>query len=196
MLDRSLCLWLTGLPASGKSTLAWSLRDLFAEHHYTAVVLDGDQLREGINADLCFDPSGRKESVRRAGEIARLLVHSGIIVMSSLVSPYSRDRLAVRQRFEPGQFVEIFVDTPLAVCEARDPKGLYKRARSGNLSGFTGVDAPYEPPASPEIHINFDGHSSGENAARIFSEILKSNSFGVNGLGSSGLVKPAHLGLL
>jgi bifunctional enzyme CysN/CysC len=171
MLDRAVCLWLTGLPASGKSTLALNLQRQLVSLQHAAVILDGDLLREGINSDLGFDPASRKESVRRAGEIARLLVNSGVFVVTSLISPYRQDRLGVRQRFEPGRFVEIFVDTPLAVCEARDPKGHYQRARAGDLVGFTGIDAPYEKPTSPEIHLTFDGRSSHEAAGFVIAEI-------------------------
>jgi adenylyl-sulfate kinase len=195
MLDRVQCLWLTGLPASGKSTLALSLRQQLVENRYSAVILDGDHLREGINADLSFEPADRKESVRRAGEIARLLVNSGVFVISSLVSPYIRDRLEVRERFEPGQFVEVFVDTPLSVCESRDPKGHYRRARAGRLTGFTGVDAPYERPISPEFHLQFDGSSAAETAKHILAEIKRSNAVMSSGHANTGLLKPAGLRL-
>jgi adenylyl-sulfate kinase len=155
LLGQSGCvLWLTGLPASGKSTIAFA-----AESHLTAAgrlcfVLDGDRLRSGLNSDLGFARRDRAENVRRAAEVAALLADAGLIVLVALISPYREDRKRAQSTIGPGRFMEIFVDTPLEECERRDPKGLYRRARSGELPEFTGVSAPYEQPRSPDLVIS------------------------------------------
>jgi bifunctional enzyme CysN/CysC len=146
-------LWFTGLSASGKSTLADLLgRALYARGRHI-YILDGDNLRYGLNRDLGFTERDRVENVRRAGEIARLMVDAGLIVLATFISPYREDRRAVRARFSPGRFFEIFVDTPLDICARRDPKGLYKKARAGEISNFTGISAPFEAPEAPEVHL-------------------------------------------
>ena len=145
------CVWLTGLSGAGKSTIANALEErLHAAGRHT-MLIDGDELRHGLNRDLGFSAADRAESVRRAAEVARLMVDAGLIVVVGLISPFRADRAAARARFAPGTFIEVFVDAPLAECERRDPKGLYRRARRGELRAFTGIDSPYEPPDRPEL---------------------------------------------
>ena len=155
-------LWLTGLSGAGKSTIAeHTCRRLLAQGR-RAVVLDGDALRQGLNRDLGFSAADRAENLRRTAEVARLMADAGLVVIVALISPYRADRAAARALFEPGRFIEVFVDTALDVAEARDPKGLYKRARQGLLPGFTGIDAPYEAPTAPDVHIRTAGTSVEE----------------------------------
>ncbi len=146
-------IWLTGLSGSGKSTIAHRAEELLVASGRAAYVLDGDNVRHGLNADLGFSPGERAESVRRVGEVARLMADAGLVVLVALISPYRADRDRVRRRHEEAglRFLEVFVATPLEVCEARDPKGLYRRARAGELPGFTGIDAPYEEPQTPDL---------------------------------------------
>ena len=151
--QRPCILWLTGLSGAGKSTLANALEhELFTRRCHT-MVLDGDNLRLGLNRDLGFAPADRRENIRRIGEVSRLFVQSGLIVITAFISPFRDDRRMVRSLVEPGEFIEIFMDTPLEVCEARDVKGLYRRARSHEISEFTGISSPYEAPEHPELHI-------------------------------------------
>ena len=147
------CFWFTGLPASGKSTLARLLDRRLQAAGCRTCVLDGDTLRLGLNRDLGYTEADRIENIRRTAEVARLMVDAGLIVLSALISPFRSGRAFARSLFASGDFVEVFVDTPLEVCEQRDPKGLYAKARSGALKNFTGLDSPYEPPESPEIRI-------------------------------------------
>ncbi len=152
-LQQPLCLWLTGLPAAGKSTIADALeKRLYAAGHHT-YRLDGDEVRLGLNKDLGFTEADRNENIRRVSEVARLLVDAGLIAIVSFISPYRAQRDRARSLFEPAEFFEIFVDTPLPECERRDPKGLYAKARRGEVKNFTGIDSPYEPPLSPEVHL-------------------------------------------
>jgi bifunctional enzyme CysN/CysC len=145
--------WFTGLSGSGKSTLANALeQELWRRGHHT-YLLDGDNVRHGLNKDLDFTDAGRVENIRRIGEVARLFVDAGLIVITAFVSPFRRERELVRAMVEGGEFIEVFVDTPLAVCEQRDPKGLYKRARAGEVAAFTGISSPYEAPEAPELRI-------------------------------------------
>ena len=156
MGQQACCVWLTGLSGAGKSTIANALEErLHAAGRHT-MLIDGDDLRSGLNRDLGFGSADRAESVRRAGEVARLMVDAGLIVVVGLISPFRADRAAARARFAPGTFIEVFVDAPLAECERRDPKGLYRRARSGQLSAFTGIDSPYEAPEQPELRLATD----------------------------------------
>lgn len=147
-------LWFTGLSGSGKSTLAYAVEAALVERGVNAFVLDGDNVRFGLNADLGFAPDDRTENIRRIGHVARLMVDAGLVVLSSFISPYRADRQAVRDLHTDGTFVEVFVDTPLEVCEARDVKGLYARARAGEIEDFSGVSAPYEAPEAPELRID------------------------------------------
>lgn len=147
-------LWLTGLSGAGKSTLAEALEARLLARGIRAIHLDGDHLREGLCADLGFSPEARRENLRRAGALAQWLVEAGCGVIASFVSPYRADRDRIRGLFEPGTFAEVHVKCPLEVCEHRDPKGLYARARSGALPDFTGISAPYEEPLAPELVLD------------------------------------------
>lgn len=147
------CIWFTGLSGSGKSTLANLLeKRLYIEGCHT-YLLDGDNVRHGLNRDLGFTEADRAENIRRAAEVARLMVDAGLIVLVSFISPFRAERSMARQLFAPGEFMEVFVDTPIAECEQRDVKGLYAKARRGELKHFTGIDSPYEPPESPELRL-------------------------------------------
>ncbi|MFZ1491033.1 MAG: adenylyl-sulfate kinase [Ilumatobacteraceae bacterium] len=147
--------WLTGLSGSGKSTLAFAVEDALVRSGRAAYVLDGDNLRHGLNGDLGFSDEDRDENVRRVGEVARLMADAGLVVLVPVISPFRAGRARARRIHELAghRFVEVFVDTPLAECERRDPKGLYARARRGELEGMTGIDSPYEPPQRPELHL-------------------------------------------
>jgi adenylyl-sulfate kinase len=150
-----ITVWFTGLSGSGKSTLADATAIALHERGRAAYVLDGDNLRFGLNADLGFAPADRAENVRRVGAVARLMADAGLVVLVALISPYREDRDRIRADHEGAdlRFVEVFVDTPLDVCEQRDPKGLYARARAGEVREMTGVDHPYEAPLRPEVHL-------------------------------------------
>jgi bifunctional enzyme CysN/CysC len=159
--------WLTGLSASGKSTIATELeRELFnmGQHVY---VLDGDNVRHGLCSDLGFSPADRKENIRRVGEAAKLFADAGIICVTAFISPYRSDRQLVRQMLEPGLFVEVYVNAPIEVCEQRDPKGLYAKARANQIKEFTGISAPYESPIEPEIELRTDQFAVAESVARV-----------------------------
>ena len=161
------CVWLTGLSGSGKSTLANQLQTTLHAQGRHVYVLDGDNLRHGLNRDLGFTAADRVENVRRVAEVARLMVDAGLIVIVSLISPFRAERQLARDRFAPGDFIEVFVDAPLDECERRDPKGLYAKARRGELKNFTGIDSAYEPPEAPELHLNTAQASAAEGATRI-----------------------------
>ncbi len=150
---RGVTVWFTGLSGSGKSTVAHSCERLLVEAGRPAYVLDGDNLRHGLNDDLGFSAADRAENVRRVGHVARLLSDAGVITLVPLISPYRADRDRVRGLHEEAgiPFIEVFVDTPIELCEQRDPKGLYAKARAGEITGFTGIDDPYEPPSAPEL---------------------------------------------
>jgi bifunctional enzyme CysN/CysC len=160
---RPCVLWLTGVSGAGKSTIANLVEQrLFAEGVHTCV-LDGDNVRHGLCRDLGFSAADRDENIRRVAEVAKLMVTSGLVVIVAFISPFRAEREAARGLFEPDEFVEVFVDVPLAVAEARDPKGLYRKARAGEIEGLTGIDAPYEHPEAPELHL--DTASLSEQAA-------------------------------
>jgi bifunctional enzyme CysN/CysC len=171
---RGAVVWLTGLSGAGKSTIARAVeKELFRRSMHT-YVLDGDNLRYGLNSNLGFSPEDRAENIRRVAEVAKLMADAGTVVITSFISPYRVDRARARAiALQAGaEFVEIFVDAPLAICEERDPKGLYKKARAGKLTGFTGIDAPYEPPADPEIVVRTDELTAEESVDRILAELL------------------------
>ncbi|KAL4568783.1 hypothetical protein LXL04_024399 [Taraxacum kok-saghyz] len=158
LLQQKGCvIWITGLSGSGKSTLACALTRGLHSGGKLTYVLDGDNVRHGLNRDLTFKPEDRAENIRRIGEVAKLFSDAGIICIASVISPYRSDRDAIRSMLPDGDFIEVFMDTPLGVCEARDPKGLYKLARAGKIKGFTGVDDPYEPPLNCEIVLEQEG---------------------------------------
>jgi len=166
---RGATVWLTGLSGSGKTTLAVRLFDLLHAKGECPFLLDGDDLREGLNADLGFTAEDREENVRRVGEVALLLAKAGHVVLAPVISPYAAGRAAVRSRHDQSgtAFVEVHVATPLEVCEARDPKGLYGRARAGLIERFTGVSDPYEAPLSPDIYLDTDRGGPDELAAEV-----------------------------
>jgi bifunctional enzyme CysN/CysC len=173
MGQRPLCLWFTGLSGAGKSTIANLVeKRLHALGHHT-YLLDGDNVRHGINKDLGFTPEDRVENIRRIGEVAHLMVDAGLIVLVSAISPYRSERRSVRELFDEGEFVEVFVDTPLAECEQRDPKGLYRKARAGEIRNFTGIDAPYEQPESPEVHLQTAGLRAEQLAEQLTAQLLE-----------------------
>lgn len=151
---RAVTLWFTGLSGSGKSTLARALEQALIRRRALAYVIDGDNVRHGLNANLGFSPEDRSENIRRVGEVAKLLNDAGVIVLTAFISPYRSDRNRVRELLPAGQFLEVFVDCPLEVCERRDVKGLYRKARAGEIPEFTGVSAPYEPPLDPELRLD------------------------------------------
>ncbi len=146
--------WFTGLSGSGKSTLAFAVERALLERGVAAYVLDGDNIRFGLNRDLGFGPEDRTENIRRIGEVCRLFQDAGMVVLTAFISPYAADRDRVRALHPDGRFIEVFVDTPLELCERRDVKGLYAKARAGEIQEFSGISAPYEPPNNPEIRID------------------------------------------
>ena len=150
----SLTVWFTGLSGSGKSTLAFAVERRLVEAGRAAYVLDGDNVRFGLNRDLGFSAEDRQENIRRIGEVCRLFQDAGVVALTAFISPYAADRDAVRRMHPDDRFVEVFVDTPLEVCEARDVKGLYAKARAGEIPDFSGISAPYEPPPHPELSID------------------------------------------
>ena len=163
--------WFTGLSAAGKTTIANRLEQrLHLSGHHT-YLLDGDNLRFGLNRDLGFSNEDRTENIRRATEVAKLMVDAGLIVLSAFISPFRAERLAARQLFAEREFIEVYVNTPLDVAERRDPKGLYKRAREGALRNFTGIDSPYEPPLSPEIRIETVSQSVDQSVDQILARL-------------------------
>lgn len=166
---KSAVLWLTGLSGSGKSTLANAVDAKLFQRGVHSYVLDGDNIRHGLNKGLGFSKEDRKENIRRIGEVAKLFVDSGQIVLTAFISPFKEDRLSVRKLFEEGEFIEIYVKCPLSECEKRDPKGLYKKARKGEIPEFTGITSPYEEPDAPELVIETDKLSIEEAADKIIA---------------------------
>jgi adenylylsulfate kinase len=175
---RGAVLWFTGLSGSGKSTIGHRVERMLIERGAFAYVLDGDNVRHGLNSDLGFAAEDRVENIRRIGEVARLFADAGALVLSAFISPYRKDRDRVRGLMSPGEFIEVFVDTPLEICEARDPKGLYKKARAGEISNFTGLDAPYEVPENPEVHLQTANLSVDAAAAQVIRYLDEENILG------------------
>lgn len=169
-------LWFTGLSGSGKSTIANALETkLFALGKHT-YLLDGDNIRHGLTCDLGFSDSDRIENIRRIGEVAKLFVDAGMIVITAFISPFQSDRDRVRALVNEGEFIEIFIDTPLAICEQRDPKGLYIKARQGTIPLFTGISSPYEQPKAPEVHIQ-TAHQNVEESVSVIVEYLSQKGY-------------------
>jgi bifunctional enzyme CysN/CysC len=168
---RAAVIWLTGVPASGKTTIARSLEQRLFEQDYRTMLLDGDDLRHGLCRDLGYSPAERAENIRRAGEVARLFFDQGSVVLCAFVSPYRADRAAVRALFPPDSFIEAFVTAPLGRLMRRDPKGLYAKAGRGDLQNLTGVSAPYEPPAAPEIVLNTDSCAVADSVDQLWREL-------------------------
>lgn len=173
--QKGCTLWLTGLSASGKSTVAVALERVLLERGFHAYRLDGDNIRHGLNKNLGFSAEDRSENIRRIGEVAKLFADAGLIAITSFISPYAADRDNVRRLHETAQlpFFEVYVDCPLGEAERRDPKGLYKKARAGQLKGFTGIDDPYEAPQRPELHLRTDRLSVEQSVEKLL-DLLRS----------------------
>jgi adenylylsulfate kinase len=176
--QRGVTVWLTGLSGSGKSTIAVATEGALVESGRLAYVLDGDNIRHGLNSNLGFSPEDRTENIRRIGEVARLFTDSGVIVFSSFISPYRADRDAVRALMGEGDFVEVLVDASVETCEGRDVKGLYKKARAGEIPEFTGISAPYEAPEDPEVVLDTNTQSVEESVAQLFAYLEKGGYLG------------------
>ena len=173
--QKGVVIWFTGLSGSGKSTLAYAVEEKLHEMGYLTYVLDGDNIRHGLNSDLGFSPEDREENIRRVGEVAKLFADAGVIVMTAFISPYRKDRRRARRLMDEGRFVEVYCKCGLEVCERRDPKGLYKKAKAGEIDEFTGVSAPYEEPERPEIVVETDKQSVEECVEKII-QYLKTNN--------------------
>jgi adenylylsulfate kinase len=169
-------IWLTGLSGSGKSTIANLLEMKLTEAGKHTYLLDGDNVRHGLCGDLGFSDIDRVENIRRISEVAKLFVDSGLIVLTAFISPFKTDRDFCRGLLNEGEFVEVFIDTPIEVCEERDPKGLYQKARQGDIKDFTGIGSSYEAPENAEIHLQFDGQTAQESAEQLF-EMLKQKGY-------------------
>lgn len=167
-------LWLTGLSGSGKSTVAVALEHALIKNGHLAYRLDGDNVRHGLNNNLGFSTDDRQENIRRVGEVSKLFAEAGVITISSFISPYQSDRDQVRKIHEDAglKFLEVFVNTPIEICESRDPKGLYKKARAGEIKGFTGIDDPYETPTNPEIDLKTDNLSPEQSAEKLIEALI------------------------
>ncbi len=172
-------IWLTGLSGAGKSTIAHKLEERLFELGVRSYVLDGDNIRFGLNKDLGFSREERKENIRRIAEVGKLFTDAGIINITAFISPYKEDRLNARNKQKEGDFIEVYVRCPIDICEQRDPKGLYKKARTGELKEFTGVDDPYEEPENPEIVLYTDRETKDECVSKIISYLYEKNYIGV-----------------
>jgi bifunctional enzyme CysN/CysC len=170
--QKPVILWFTGLSGAGKSTIANLVEKRLQASGRHTYLLDGDNVRHGLNRDLGFSDGDRVENIRRVAEVAKLMTEAGLIVLVSFISPFRAERTMARALVEPDEFFEIFIDTPMAVTEARDVKGLYKKARAGQLKNFTGIDSPYEPPENPEIHIDTARLSPVEAAEKIVADVI------------------------
>ena len=177
MNHKPCVLWLTGLSGSGKSTIANALEIKLFEMNVTTYLLDGDNIRHGLNRDLGFNDNDRTENIRRIGEISKLFVDAGLMVIVATISPFCLDREKVRELLRGDEFIEIFVDAPLDICESRDPKGLYKKVRSGTVNEFTGIDSIYEKPLKPEIHLKTNELNVDQSVEIILEFLKKGNYF-------------------
>jgi adenylylsulfate kinase len=170
---KAYLLWFTGLSGSGKSTLANLVEMELHKKGLSTYILDGDNIRQGINKDLCFNPEDRTENIRRIAEISNLMIDAGVFTLAAFISPYIKDREVVKNIVKVENFIEIYVNTSLEECERRDVKGLYKKARAGEIKNMTGVSAPYEAPVNPDLEVITDGHSIEENVKTILEFITK-----------------------
>jgi len=170
---KSVVIWFTGLSGSGKSTLAHSVEEELYKLGCRTFVLDGDNVRHGLSSDLTFNDNDRKENIRRIGEAAKLMMEAGVISMTAFISPFKKDRNLVRQLLPQGDFIEIYCKASLETCESRDVKGLYKRARAGEIKNYTGIDSPYEAPDNPELIIDTESESLEKSVAKVI-DFLKS----------------------
>ncbi len=176
LLDQKGCtIWFTGLSGSGKSTIAFTLEHALVQRGHLAYVLDGDNIRHGLNKNLGFSAADREENIRRIGEVAKLFADAGLITMTSFISPYRKDRDTVRELHKAGNvpFIEVHVNTPIETCEQRDPKGLYKKARAGQLKNFTGIDDPYEAPNAPELTLDATALSPQDATVQLLTYLEK-----------------------
>ena len=176
MGQKPVVIWFTGLSGSGKSTIANCLERKLLERGCRTTLLDGDNVRHGLNRDLGFSEADRVENIRRVGEVAKLMTNAGLIVITAFISPFTAERDLARSILPPGEFIEVFVDTPLDVCEKRDPKGLYGRARAGEIPNFTGITSPYQAPEFPEIRLETTRSSADECAEQIMRYLADSLS--------------------
>ena len=176
--QRGCTIWLTGLSGSGKSTIAVAAEKALNEIGRLTYILDGDNIRMGLNSNLGFSPDDRTENIRRIGEVSKLFTDAGIIVFSSFISPYRADRDAVREIMGDGDFVEVWVDASVETCEGRDVKGLYKKARAGEIPEFTGISAPYEEPTKPELVVDTNGQTIEDSVAQVVSYLQKNGYLG------------------
>ena len=174
---RSCILWFTGLSGSGKSTLSHAVEDMLYKQDVRTFVLDGDNVRKGLCKDLGFTDRDRTENIRRIGEISKLMMQAGVITLSAFISPFIKDRQLVRELVGPDEFIEIYCDAPLSVCEMRDVKGLYKKARQGLISDFTGISSPYERPANPEITLDTASLTVNECSTRVIEYLNQQGIF-------------------
>lgn len=177
--QKSVIVWFTGLSASGKSTLAHAVDETLYKKKARSYVLDGDNVRHGLNKDLGFSDADRAENIRRIGEVAKLFLDAGLIILTAFISPFKKDREIVRNLVGDNEFIEVYVKCPLEVCEQRDPKGLYKKARSGEVKNYTGIDSVYEEPLNPEIILETDKLSLDESVERIIRYLTENGA--VNG---------------
>jgi adenylylsulfate kinase len=176
LLDqKGVVIWFTGLPSSGKSTIAHAIEEELFRRGHLSFVLDGDNIRHGLNKNLGFSPEDREENIRRIGEVAKLFADSGLITMAAFISPYLKDRERNRRLLEDGEFIEVFVKVSLEEAERRDPKGLYKKARAGEIKEFTGIDAPYEEPLNAELIIDTDKLDLEESAKMVIHYLEEKN---------------------
>lgn len=169
--QKGVLIWMTGLSGSGKSTVAYTLEHALVQRKHLAYVLDGDNIRHGLNKNLGFSAEDREENIRRIGEVANLFADTGVITITAFISPYRKDRDLNRELLGEGDFIEVYCKAPLDVCETRDPKGLYKKARAGEIKGFTGIDDPYEEPLKPEIVLETDKLSPQEAAVLLIERL-------------------------
>jgi adenylylsulfate kinase len=171
--QKPFVLWFTGYSASGKSTIANLVEKKMYKLNYKTYLLDGDNVRHGLNSDLGFEEESRVENIRRVGQVSKLFLDSGIIVITAFISPFVSDRSLVRALFEKSEFLEVFIDSSLEVCEKRDPKGMYAQARLGKIKNFTGISSPYEPPVKPDIHIINESISIDEASNEIIEYLVE-----------------------
>ena len=171
--QRGVVVWFTGLSASGKSTVAVEVEHALVENGINATVLDGDNVRHGLNKDLGFSPDDRTENIRRIGEVAKLIADANVVALTAFISPYLADRDTVRALLPEGKFIEVYCRASLGECEERDPKGLYKKARAGEIPEFTGISAPYEAPERPEIVLDTDEETIEQSARRVLDYLLQ-----------------------
>ncbi|PKG84487.1 adenylyl-sulfate kinase [Colwellia sp. 75C3] len=180
-------LWYTGLSGSGKSTVANAVDALLFKLGCHSYLLDGDNVRHGLNGDLGFSDEARIENIRRISEVAKLFLDAGLVVSTAFISPFASDRALAKAKLEDGEFIEVFIDTPISICEQRDPKGLYKKARSGEIKDFTGIDSTYDVPTAPQIHVKTDSLSIAQCAEQIVAYLIDQSFISAEGFQPSSV---------